>query len=323
MPVSLSRLFVEASEVSKDADAVLNALESLLKILVQDLKSRNSRPYVIIDPKKCKELVVFGDIHGDLQTFIRLSNASNLDEVLSKGGYVIFLGDYVDRGPYQIETLVLLSMIKKYYGEKVILLRGNHEPPEWLPPYPHDFPYRLAERFGTNKAKEIYGVSQAIFEQLPLMTLLEGQALFVHGGPPITRSAYAKTPEELLSIDGDRVSIEEILWSDPDEIESEWKPSPRGAGKLFGKKVTERVLGILNIRMIVRAHEPCNYGFKFNHDGKVLTLFSLRGYPYFNVDAAILKIRPSEDPEWCIFPKVINYIITASGQKPSYNTLRF
>ena len=87
---------------------------------------------------------------------------------------------------------------------------------------------------------------------------------------------------------GSEMCIRDRLWSDPDEIEGEWAYSPRGAGKIYGKLVTDRVLKILNTKIIVRAHEPCNHGFKLNHDGKVLTLFSLKGYPYLNAEAAVL-----------------------------------
>jgi protein phosphatase len=68
------------------------------------------------------------------------------------------------------------------------------------------------------------------------------------------------------------------------------QPSPRGAGKLFGKNVTEEVLRKLNVKVLIRGHEPCEEGFKLNHDGKVLTLFSRKGSPYFNAYGAYLQL---------------------------------
>ena len=43
-----------------------------------------------------------------------------------------------------------------------------------------------------------------------------------------------------------------------------------------------------------RGHEPVGEGFKINHDGKVLTLFSRKGPPYFNKHAAYLDFPLSK-----------------------------
>jgi protein phosphatase len=48
---------------------------------------------------------------------------------------------------------------------------------------------------------------------------------------------------------------------------------------------------------LIRGHEPCEEGFKLNHDGKVLTLFSRKGSPYFNAYGAYLQLPLSEKIE--------------------------
>jgi protein phosphatase len=85
-----------------------------------------------------------------------------------------------------------------------------------------------------------------------------------------------------------------MLWSDPIESFEGVYPSPRGAGNLFGKNITTGVLKTLGVRILIRGHESCNDGFKINHDGKILTLFSRKGAPYFNEHGGYLDVKLSE-----------------------------
>ncbi|MEM3970885.1 MAG: hypothetical protein QW736_06655, partial [Fervidicoccaceae archaeon] len=52
-----------------------------------------------------------------------------------------------------------------------------------------------------------------------------------------------------------------------------------------------------SIGLIVRGHEPSDYGYKLQHNGTVLTLFSRMGPPYFNRSAAIAVLDLSNE-EW-------------------------
>jgi len=76
------------------------------------------------------ELVVIGDIHGDLKTFLKILEDIKLEHYLANpNNKIILLGDYVDRGPKSIEVLYAICNLKQRYPNSIILMRGNHEAP--------------------------------------------------------------------------------------------------------------------------------------------------------------------------------------------------
>ncbi len=245
---------------------------------------------LVIIPEGDIELITIGDIHGDIRSLRHIFKLENIPLRLRKHEnlYLIFLGDYIDRGPFSVETLLSIIKLKLEFKDKVILLRGNHEPPYNLIPYPHDFPYQVRRRFG-DEGKDFYLKCMRLFQIMNIAVLWPKNALFVHGGIPVHLSdlneislASNRHPQETF--------LEEILWNDPVEHIPYWAPSPRGAGKIFGMEVSKRVLSLLNVNILVRGHEPCE-GYKLNHEGLVVTLFSRKGPPYFNTRAAYLKVR--------------------------------
>jgi protein phosphatase len=287
----LSRIIEEAFEVqSSEFSQTVEQATALLKR--EDGRVGNFRikgRLVEVEPKG--EALVIGDLHGDLESLIDILQQSNILERIDKSSelILIFLGDYADRGIYPAETYYTVLKLKLLHPNQVILMRGNHEGPEDLMPSPHDLPEQFQARFG-KKWTEAYTDIRGLFEQLYNAVLVDKRYLMVHGGLPKEQS----TAEDMAyahALHPKRSLLEEILWSDPDEAVEETSASPRGAGNLFGRKVTNRTLAELNVKILIRWHEPCEEGFKINHDGKVLTLFSRKGPPYFNAFGAYLDVK--------------------------------
>jgi len=236
------------------------------------------------------EALIVGDLHGDLESLVDILKKSDFAKKMKLVGntFLIFLGDYGDRGPFSAEVYYTVLKLKLLFPEQVILMRGNHEGPKDLMADPHDLPMQFEARFGT-QWEQAYVRTFELFEFLYNAVLVEDLLVMIHGG----------LPQQLRSIDDLAFAhethqkqrfLEDMLWSDPDDTVNGTVPSPRGAGQLFGPDVTKDVLGKLGVQMLVRGHESCEEGFRLNHCEKVLTLFSRKGPPYFNTHGAYLQL---------------------------------
>jgi hypothetical protein len=241
--------------------------------------------------------LIIGDLHGDLESLIDILNESMFLKQLDRteDAALIFLGDYGDRGAYSAEVYYTVLKLKLLFPKQVVLMRGNHEGPDDLMADPHDLPLQFQMRFG-GKWAETYARIRKLFRCLYNAVLVEERYIMVHGGlsQKIEKTedlAYAHLTHPKQDL------LEDMLWSDPNDIVKETCASPRGAGKLFAENVTSKVLERMGVKILIRGHEPCQDGFKIDHHGKVLTLFSRKGPPYFNAYGAYLDVDLCQKPE--------------------------
>ncbi len=243
------------------------------------------------------EAIVVGDIHGNLASLKHIVKHSGFVEKNEEGEnvFMVFLGDYGDRGPDSPEVYYVILKIKQLFPEHVVLMRGNHEGPDDLLAYPHDLPTHLHRKFG-EASSDVYKEIRKFFSCLYNAVFVKDRYIMLHGGVP----SQASTIEDLACAHNKHPRehhLEEILWSDPYEGIKGTYASPRGAGRLFGEDVTNRLLEMLRVKVLIRGHEPADDGFKTNHSGKILTLFSRRGPPYHNTHGAYLRLNLAKEIE--------------------------
>jgi len=283
MKVEVETWMRKAFEASREEFLAL--IEEVKGILETEKASREESGLVRISTRAIKSVIVVGDIHGDIKSLIHVLK----DVEVLNADRIVFLGDYGDRGTESVEVYYVVLKLKAIAGDKVVLLRGNHEGPPDMPVIPHDLPSLFKKRFGVEGAKA-YNQIKELWEYLPYAVLVEGRYVMLHGGLPVNATSIADIAYAHESPSSS--NLEEILWSDPVEGEGEFL-SMRGEGRLFGEDVTERVLRAVGVKTLIRSHEPCE-GMEVRQRGKVLTLFSRKGAPYFNSHAAYLILGEAE-----------------------------
>jgi hypothetical protein len=218
-----------------------------------------------------KKFAVIGDLHADFASLNYI-----LNRVKEK---LVFLGDYADRGNEAVE--VYYHIMKKVNEDGGVLLRGNHESDLATP---HELPSQLYQYFGSD---EVYLKLKKLWEALPI-SALASDYWFVHGGVPTKNGKIdveGIKADEILNPSEE--TILEMMWNDPWEKEK-CSYSFRGIGMLFGRKATKELLKALDVKVVIRSHEPMKI-LKVEQDGMVVTVGSCIK-PYRLNKAAFLRI---------------------------------
>ena len=79
--------------------------------------------------------IAVGDIHGNLAALTDL--LARIREECGRGDTIVFLGDYIDRGPDARGCIDAILELQRTVAAEVVCLRGNHE--DWLLRTLHDY----------------------------------------------------------------------------------------------------------------------------------------------------------------------------------------
>jgi len=279
-------------------------LTSLTKIQKKEKQAEKKEKEVFINgnisylPSKGKAYFV-GDLHGDFEALVSIIQQTGFLEAMKTGEevFLVFLGDYGDRGRKIIETIHEVLTLKISYPENIILLKGNHEE------------LRIAECFGTYDAfLEVYGSERGEFllnfycdvmSDLPVMAITANKIVGVHGGIP-NRDIESL---DVLNTSQGISYAREMTWNDPNPFISEMGFNDRGGStKTFGEKAFERFMKIIPANLMVRSHQYPSMGVRLFFADRLATIFSngsdrsqSSAYGHYVHRPVFLKIELSEE----------------------------
>lgn len=218
-------------------------------------------------------VTVCGDIHGQLHDLLTLFKTGGE----CPGTRYLFLGDFVDRGFYSFESLLLLLALKVRYPDRIVLIRGNHESRQITTVY--GFYDECIRKYGS---VNVWRYCCDVFDYLSLGAVVGGPGgvFCIHGGlspdiDSVDQIRFLDRKQEVPHEGG----MCDLLWSDPEDVPG-WAISPRGAGFLFGENEVRRFLHTNNISLIARAHQLVMEGYREMFDLTLVTVWSAPNYCY-------------------------------------------
>ncbi|KHN85246.1 Serine/threonine-protein phosphatase PP-Z1 [Toxocara canis] len=171
---------------------------------------------------------IFGDLHGQFTDLVMM---------LTKIGVpprcrYLFLGDYVDRGNWSLETISLLMAYKLRYPRHVFMLRGNHETRAVNRVY--GFFEECTKRFpDRGEGTQLWTLYQHVFNCLPLAAIVGDRIFAAHGGISEDLKCWRQFSRIRRPTDVTDIGlINDLIWADPCDACDRYAESPRGVSQV-------------------------------------------------------------------------------------------
>jgi serine/threonine-protein phosphatase 2B catalytic subunit len=244
----------------------------------------------LLDP-----VTIVGDIHGQFFDLLRILELGGSFENTK----YLFLGDYVDRGAFSVEVVLLLYSIKLNYPKNVFLLRGNHECRQMTSFF--NFRSECLYKYDT----EVYDLIMHSFDALPVSCIVNNKFIAVHGGISPELNSLQDIANLNRNSEPPRSGLFcDLLWSDPIDNDAgncaeKFKANEvRGCSYYYGSVAVNSFLKKNKLLSVLRAHEAQPDGYKMHKwNGSagfpiIITIFSAPNYcDVYNNKGAIVKFN--------------------------------
>lgn len=255
---------------------------------------------------------VVGDVHGQLFDFLSIFEANGWP---SEENRFLFNGDFVDRGSYSVEIMLILLAFKLALPKHFFLSRGNHE--EETMNHNYGFTGEVLAKY--NVELKIFVAFQRVFMCLPLAHVVNHDVFVTHGGLP--RISKNLSLDTIAAVDRIKVSTDDprqprqpqeediiyndLMWSDPFEGDGIRGSQRGGSARQFGADITEQFLAKNDLSFMIRSHEVKDEGYEWMHNKKCLTVFSAPGYcDACNNRGAVVRLHADEADEGRLRPEI-------------------
>ncbi|CAH0700278.1 unnamed protein product [Spodoptera exigua] len=267
-------------------EATLGSLLLRLAEAVQPICANEPRLLRLSSP-----VYAVGDLHGNLSALLTMEAALWPSGPALAAARILFLGDYVDRGPHGTELMAYLLAAKLQRPEAVLMVRGNHETRDIQKMF--TFYNECLAKYGENEGQKVWNAINNVFDVLPLAAVIDDKVFCCHGGipPPWVCpliSAIDKVPVPLTRPAEQSSIAWELLWNDPvkpnkitatlqlelTSNEGFAANTKRGTGHVFDQTALDHFLMANQLSHVVRAHEMHQNGFMCQLRGRLVSVFS-------------------------------------------------
>ena len=242
-------------------------------------------------------VVIIGDIHSDFNSLAAILLKLTISEYdYFDKSIFIFLGDYLDRGSTLFEPLMLLKSLKEIMGDRMIMLKGNHES-VWYDSSMQKITTRVSPNQSCQclneycgKEKDFLNQFAVYYSELPIYVYLktkEKNILLTHAAIPRDASqepVYFDENSGAIIFDNStpvtrrlqmrNTILKDMIWGDPKNCDRKIQMEGRFE---FGRLQFDHFAQRNHINLLFRSHEEAPCGHQSFFDNRVFTIFSTGG----------------------------------------------